>query len=70
MPDRILVTTDDLEHAVRINAGLEGAGFDSELNAASIISRDSVETFPLGPKSALAALILDRAETRLAPLTT
>jgi phosphopantothenoylcysteine decarboxylase / phosphopantothenate---cysteine ligase len=49
---------------------LEGAGFDSELNAASIISRDSVETFPLGPKSALAALILDRAEARLAPLTT
>jgi phosphopantothenoylcysteine decarboxylase/phosphopantothenate--cysteine ligase len=49
---------------------LEGAGFDSELNAASIISRDSVETFPLGPKSALAALILDRAETRLAPLRT
>jgi phosphopantothenoylcysteine decarboxylase / phosphopantothenate---cysteine ligase len=49
---------------------LEGSGFDSELNAASIISRDSVETFPLGPKSALAALILDRAETRLAPLRT
>jgi phosphopantothenoylcysteine decarboxylase/phosphopantothenate--cysteine ligase len=49
---------------------LEGAGFDSELNAASIISRDHVETFPLGPKSTLAALILDRAETRLAPLTT
>jgi phosphopantothenoylcysteine decarboxylase/phosphopantothenate--cysteine ligase len=49
---------------------LEGSGFDSELNAASIISRDTVETFPVGPKSALAALILDRAETRLAPLTT
>jgi phosphopantothenoylcysteine decarboxylase / phosphopantothenate---cysteine ligase len=49
---------------------LEGSGFDSELNAASIISRDGAETFPLGPKSALAALILDRAETRLAPLTT
>jgi len=48
----------------------EGAGFDSELNSAAIISRDNVETFPLGPKSALAALILDRAETRLAPLTT
>ena len=48
----------------------EGSGFDSELNAASIISRDGVEAFPLGPKSALAALILDRAEARLAPLTT
>jgi phosphopantothenoylcysteine decarboxylase/phosphopantothenate--cysteine ligase len=47
-----------------------GSGFDSELNAASIISRDGIEAFPLGPKSALAALILDRAEARLAPLTT
>jgi phosphopantothenoylcysteine decarboxylase / phosphopantothenate---cysteine ligase len=47
-----------------------GSGFDSEFNAASIISRDGIEAFPLGPKSALAALILDRAEARLAPLTT
>ena len=47
-----------------------GSGFDSELNAASLISHDGVETFPLGPKTALAALILDRAEARLAPLTT
>jgi DNA-binding NtrC family response regulator len=31
MPDRILVTTDDLEHAVRINAHLEGTGFDTAL---------------------------------------
>jgi DNA-binding NtrC family response regulator len=31
MPDRILVTTDDLEHAVRINAGLEAAGFDTAM---------------------------------------
>jgi len=48
----------------------EGSGFDSELNAASLISHDGVETFPLGAKTALAALILDRAEVRLAPLTT
>src|SRR6184192_2527405 len=27
MPDRILITTDDLEHAVRSNAALEAAGF-------------------------------------------
>jgi phosphopantothenoylcysteine decarboxylase/phosphopantothenate--cysteine ligase len=47
-----------------------GVGFDSELNAASLISHDGIEAFPLGPKSALAALILDRAEARLAPLTT
>jgi DNA-binding NtrC family response regulator len=31
MADRILVTTDDLEHAVRINAHLEGAGFHTAL---------------------------------------
>ena len=31
MADRILVTTDDLEHAVRINAGLEAAGFDTAM---------------------------------------
>ena len=28
MADRILVTTEDLEHAVRSNAGLEAAGFE------------------------------------------
>jgi DNA-binding NtrC family response regulator len=31
MADRILVTTDDLEQAVRINAGLEAAGFDTAM---------------------------------------
>src|SRR2546422_3703640 len=31
MPDRILITTDDLEHAVRINAGVEAAGFHTTL---------------------------------------
>jgi DNA-binding NtrC family response regulator len=31
MPDRILVTTDDLEHAVRANAHLEAAGFDTAM---------------------------------------
>src|SRR5213080_3050687 len=31
MADRILVTTDDLEHAVRSNAGLEAAGFQPTL---------------------------------------
>src|SRR5579859_2416377 len=31
MPDRVLVTTGDLEHAVRINAHLEQAGFATEL---------------------------------------
>jgi len=31
MPDRILITTDDLEHAVRINAGVEAAAFHTTL---------------------------------------
>src|SRR6059036_1767760 len=31
MPDRILITTDDLEHAVCINAGVEAAGFRTTL---------------------------------------
>jgi phosphopantothenoylcysteine decarboxylase/phosphopantothenate--cysteine ligase len=48
----------------------EGSGFDSELNAATIITRDAAEAFPLGPKTALAAVILDRAERLLSPLTT
>jgi phosphopantothenoylcysteine decarboxylase/phosphopantothenate--cysteine ligase len=47
----------------------EGLGFDSDLNAASIISRDGVEPFAAGPKSLLAVAILDRAEALLAPLS-
>jgi len=31
MADRVLITTDDLEHAVRINAHLETAGFQTTL---------------------------------------
>jgi DNA-binding NtrC family response regulator len=31
MSDRILVTTDDLEHAVRVNAQLEQAGYDTAM---------------------------------------
>src|SRR3989441_843273 len=31
MADRILITTDDLEHAVRINAQLEAAGFETSM---------------------------------------
>ena len=41
------------------------AGFDSDLNAATLISATGTENFPLGPKSALAATILDRAERLL-----
>lgn len=44
------------------------AGFDSDSNAATLISADgpdSDEVFPLGPKTALASRILDRAEALL-----
>jgi phosphopantothenoylcysteine decarboxylase/phosphopantothenate--cysteine ligase len=37
------------------------AGFDSESNDATIIGADGEERFPLGPKSELARVILDRA---------
>lgn len=46
----------------------EGLGFDSDLNEATLITRDGAESFPPGLKSALAATILDRAEAFLAPL--
>ena len=42
------------------------AGFDSDMNAATLISRDAEETIALGPKTDLAARILDRAEQLLA----
>ncbi|HKA59622.1 MAG TPA: sigma-54 dependent transcriptional regulator [Gemmatimonadales bacterium] len=31
MADRVLITTDDLEHAVRVNAALEQSGFDTAM---------------------------------------
>jgi phosphopantothenoylcysteine decarboxylase / phosphopantothenate---cysteine ligase len=42
-----------------------GAGFDSDLNVATIISSDGEEYFPTGPKTALASRIVDRAERLL-----
>jgi phosphopantothenoylcysteine decarboxylase/phosphopantothenate--cysteine ligase len=47
----------------------EGAGFDSDLNEATIISRDGADRFPLGPKTALAGAILDRVEALLEDVT-
>jgi phosphopantothenoylcysteine decarboxylase/phosphopantothenate--cysteine ligase len=41
-----------------------GAGFNSEMNEATLIDAGGDERFPLGPKSELAGVILDRA-TRL-----
>jgi phosphopantothenoylcysteine decarboxylase/phosphopantothenate--cysteine ligase len=43
----------------------DGAGFESDLNEATILSADGAERFPLGPKTALAVAILDRVESRL-----
>ena len=42
------------------------AGFESEMNAATFISADGTDAFPLGPKTTLAGAILDRAESLLA----
>ena len=44
MADRILVTTDDLEHAVRINAQLEGAGFATAMITSFDDAREALRT--------------------------
>jgi phosphopantothenoylcysteine decarboxylase/phosphopantothenate--cysteine ligase len=44
----------------------DAAGFESDDNAVTIISRDGVEAVPLAPKSQIALSILDRAERLLA----
>jgi phosphopantothenoylcysteine decarboxylase/phosphopantothenate--cysteine ligase len=40
-------------------------GFDSDMNAATIIGPNGEEPFPLGPKTVLAARLLDHAERLL-----
>ncbi len=47
MADRILITTDDLEHAVRINAALEGAGFDTRMASSFDDLRQAVRREPV-----------------------
>src|SRR5256886_2479351 len=42
MADRVLITTDDLEHAVRVNAALEQAGFDTAMVSSLDDVRESV----------------------------
>jgi DNA-binding NtrC family response regulator len=49
MADRILVTTDDLEHAVRVNAQLEAAGFDTAMVSSFDDVRQAVRGRPLPP---------------------
>src|SRR6266516_3591085 len=46
MPARILVTTDDLEHAVRSNAALEAAGFHTTLAATLDEARQALRREP------------------------
>src|SRR5881396_1041611 len=46
MPDRVLVTTDDLEHAVRVNAALEAAGFNTTLAHTLDEARQAVRREP------------------------
>src|SRR5207247_1359751 len=46
MPDRILITTDDLEHAVRINAGVEAAGFHTTLTSTLDEARQALRRDP------------------------
>jgi len=43
----------------------EDAGFESDANAVTIISKDGEEAVALAPKTEIAARILDRAEARL-----
>jgi phosphopantothenoylcysteine decarboxylase/phosphopantothenate--cysteine ligase len=45
------------------------AGFDSDLNEATIIGADGEERFALGPKAELARVILDRVERLLERIT-
>jgi DNA-binding NtrC family response regulator len=46
MADRILVTTDDLEHAVRINAALEQAGFQTTMVSSVDEARQAIRRDP------------------------
>jgi phosphopantothenoylcysteine decarboxylase/phosphopantothenate--cysteine ligase len=43
----------------------DGAGFEADTNAVTIISKDGEEAVALAPKAEIAARILDRAEVRL-----
>jgi phosphopantothenoylcysteine decarboxylase/phosphopantothenate--cysteine ligase len=45
---------------------VDGAGFDADDNAVTIIGRDGDEAVPLAPKSQIAVSILDRVERMLA----
>jgi phosphopantothenoylcysteine decarboxylase/phosphopantothenate--cysteine ligase len=63
---RAKLTRKSVDLIVANDVSQEGTGFDSDLNAATLISADGEETFPRGSKTALASCILDRAERLLA----
>src|SRR5205823_7747665 len=46
MSDRILITTDDLEHAVRSNAALEAAGFQTTMASTLDEARQALRRDP------------------------
>jgi DNA-binding NtrC family response regulator len=57
MADRVLITTDDLEHAVPINAALEGAGFDTSMVSSLDDVRQAVRGSGAGSRE-LSAIVL------------
>jgi DNA-binding NtrC family response regulator len=76
MADRVLITTDDLEHAVRINARLEAAGFETTLTSSLDDVRHAVQGRDLdcvvltgglheAPAAQLIALAHDRSVSTL-----
>src|SRR2546427_4730179 len=74
MTDRIFITQDDLEHAVRANAQLEGAGFATTLTASLEEARAALKRYEpeaivltggLHENAQLLALARDRAISTL-----
>ncbi len=65
MADRILITTDDLEHAVRINAALEAAGFDTRMASSFDDVRQAVRREPAPDCVVLTGGLHEDAATQL-----
>jgi phosphopantothenoylcysteine decarboxylase/phosphopantothenate--cysteine ligase len=59
-----------LDLIVANDVSREGAGFDADTNAATLITADGEEEQPLQPKTALASRILDRVEQLIARVPT
>jgi phosphopantothenoylcysteine decarboxylase/phosphopantothenate--cysteine ligase len=65
---RAKLTRKAVDLIVANDVSLPDSGFDSDHNTATIIDVAGSETFPTGPKTALASRILDRAERLLTPV--